>query len=149
MTHPDIIIEEARPEDLDQIVAIAAQASPWTREGFTQESQLSWSHLTVARLASGEIASFCLYWVVADEIQILNIATSERCHRRGYARRLLSYIIGEARRRGCARLSLEVRLSNEAAQALYRGLGFTVVGRRPRYYADNNEDALIMVLALS
>jgi ribosomal-protein-alanine N-acetyltransferase len=49
-----------------------------------------------------------------------------------------------AREMRATRLTLEVRAGNEAAQALYRGFGFDVVGRRPRYYTDDGEDALVM-----
>jgi ribosomal-protein-alanine N-acetyltransferase len=61
---------------------------------------------------------------------------------------LLRWCIEEARAAGCERMLLEVRVSNFVAQNLYRKYGFEVIGRRPRYYTDNHEDALVMTARL-
>jgi ribosomal-protein-alanine N-acetyltransferase len=60
----------------------------------------------------------------------------------------LHHILEQARRAEARVLSLEVRVSNRAAQGLYRSFGFREVGIRPKYYADNGEDALLMDLEL-
>jgi ribosomal-protein-alanine N-acetyltransferase len=64
--------------------------------------------------------------------------------RQGIGRRLLLRLLELALELGASRMTLEVRVSNEAAQALYRGFGFSVAGRRPRYYTDDGEDAYVM-----
>ena len=63
---------------------------------------------------------------------------------RGLGELLFVALIDEALRRNIAWLTLEVRVTNETAQNLYRKYGFSIQGRRPRYYSDNNEDAYIM-----
>jgi [ribosomal protein S18]-alanine N-acetyltransferase len=145
-----IRIEPATPEDLDAIAALEAAAfgSPWSREALAKDAELAWSRQVVARRSSGEIVAFCNYWIVADEIHILNVATHPGHRRRGHARRVLERVISDAQAARCRYLTLEVRRSNAAAQALYAGLGFRQVGLRPRYYADNDEDAAIMLLRL-
>jgi ribosomal-protein-alanine N-acetyltransferase len=64
--------------------------------------------------------------------------------RQGIGRRLLLRLLELALELGASRMTLEVRVGNEPAKALYRGFGFTVAGRRPRYYSDDGEDAYVM-----
>jgi ribosomal-protein-alanine N-acetyltransferase len=143
-------IELARPDDLPAIVAISAASihSSWSLDAFTQDANLSWSRSLVVRLPHG-LAAFCTYWLVADEIQILNVATHPEHRRQGHARQLLARLIREAQEQRAQSISLEVRRSNLAAQRLYESLGFTQIGLRPRYYAEGDEDALIMQLTLT
>lgn len=81
---------------------------------------------------------------VLDEGQITNIATHRAYRRRGYAAAVLTALLTEARARGIAFVTLEVRESNTAAIALYEKYGFAVVGRRPRFYTAPVETGLIM-----
>ena len=90
------------------------------------------------------VVAFCNYWLVADELHILNVAVHPDERRRGHAARLVRHILDEASRNKAHVVSLEVRVSNQAAADLYRKFGFREVGRRPKYYADNGEDALLM-----
>ena len=83
-------------------------------------------------------------WMIAGEAQLNNIAVDEDLRGRGYGRMMLDHMSDESIRRGCSSMTLEVRRSNKAAISLYRGAGFTETGIRPRYYLDNNEDAVIM-----
>ncbi len=78
---------------------------------------------------------------------IPTIATHPHFARQGLGGYLLSYLLLQGARLGCEEATLEVRASNAAAQALYRSFGFEIVGRRLRYYSDNQEDALIMTLS--
>lgn len=82
-------------------------------------------------------------WIVDGQVQILKVATVPEMRRRGIARGLLARVASDARDLGAQGCSLEVRASNEGAQALYRTLGFEVLGVRPKYYSDR-EDAAIM-----
>jgi ribosomal protein S18 acetylase RimI-like enzyme len=81
-----------------------------------------------------------------DEIQVIAVATSPRERRRGHATRLLSSLLAGAPRRGARCVTLDVRRGNRGAVALYRRLGFETLGARPRYYSDDGEDALKMIL---
>ena len=83
-------------------------------------------------------------WLTGDEGHITTIATAPEMRRRGVGELVLNGLIDAAREMGANVLTLEVRVSNSAAQALYRKYGFEARGTRRRYYTDNNEDALIM-----
>ena len=94
----------------------------------------------------GEVGTLVGYaggWVVDGDVQILKVGTDPAWRRRGIARELLAHVAADARNLGAQTVSLEVRVGNEGAQALYKALGLTPVGTRPRYYSDR-EDALIM-----
>ncbi|HXU83070.1 MAG TPA: ribosomal protein S18-alanine N-acetyltransferase, partial [Polyangia bacterium] len=94
------------------------------------------------------IVAFCNYWLVADEVHLLNVATHPQERRMGHASRLLAHVLEYARRAACRLVTLEVRRSNETAQRLYRRFAFKAVGIRPNYYVDDQEDAVIMSLDL-
>ena len=94
----------------------------------------------------GEVGTLVGYaggWVVDGDVQILKVGTDPAWRRRGIARELLAHVAADARNLGAQTVSLEVRVGNEGAQALYQALGLAPVGTRPRYYSDR-EDALIM-----
>jgi ribosomal-protein-alanine N-acetyltransferase len=83
-------------------------------------------------------------WIGVDEAHVTTIAVALPSRRQGVGELLLNRLIDYALESGVALLTLEVRLSNSAAQQLYQKYGFQVVGERKRYYTDNGEDALIM-----
>jgi ribosomal-protein-alanine N-acetyltransferase len=124
--------------------------TPWVRQAFSDELDRPWARLEVLRqVATNRVVAYCNYWLVADELHILNVAVHPDERRRGHAARLLQHILEEASRTRMRVVSLEVRMSNHPAQALYRKFEFREVGTRPRYYADNGEDALLMDRELS
>lgn len=130
--------------DLDQVVAVErlCHAHPWSVELFQRE--LANPVSSVDLLWFGEtLAGFLCSWMVAGELEILNVATAPTCRRSGVAAALLRYGFARARQRGLESAFLEVRVGNIGAISLYRKFGFTVVSRRSHYYADG-EDALIM-----
>jgi ribosomal-protein-alanine N-acetyltransferase len=139
----------------DDLVGIAeierlSFSTPWAVEAFAEELTRPWARLEVLRRARGEKPlGFSNYWLVADEVQIINIAVHPDARRQGFAGLLLDHIIEQAKRACFRVLSLEVRMSNTPAQSLYRKFGFKDVGMRPRYYADNGENALLMDLNLT
>jgi ribosomal-protein-alanine N-acetyltransferase len=139
----------ATPEDFDIIAEIEAlsMGSGWSKEAFQQDAELTWSHLLVATI-DDEVVAFCNYWIVVDEVQILNVATHPAHRRKGIAQQILEEIISTSRTKKVASLTLEVRKGNHSAQALYVKLGFQKVGERRRYYIDNQEDAVLMTLLL-
>jgi [ribosomal protein S18]-alanine N-acetyltransferase len=148
----DYVLASSTLEDLDEVVAIERLSFPvpWDRQAFAEELARPWAKVEILRhRASGRVVAFCNYWLVADEVHILNVAVRPEAQRRGLAGRLLGHIIEQAKRGNARVLSLEVRVSNAAAVGLYRRFGFREVGRRPKYYADNGEDALLMDLELA
>lgn len=86
---------------------------------------------------------------ILDEGNITNVAVFPQYRRQGIARALIKALLEEARRLSLTTVTLEVRVSNEAAIALYAGMGFLPVGRRCLYYNDPTEDALLMTAELS
>ena len=106
--------------------------------------------LSLGRKAKGNgsgdepIIGFAGMWMAFDEAHITTIAVEPARRGNGLGELLLIAMVDEAIARGANWLTLEVRVSNDSAQTLYRKYGFTVHGNRRRYYSDNNEDALIM-----
>jgi ribosomal-protein-alanine N-acetyltransferase len=132
---------------LDQVLAIERSfAAPWTREMFLQElhSRPEVSEAIVALLQE-EVAGYVLAWFVADEIHVVNLAVASRLRRRGIGRRLLAEVCARGVARGMVMATLEVRVHNDAAIRLYESMGFRQVAIRRSYYADNGEDALVML----
>jgi [ribosomal protein S18]-alanine N-acetyltransferase len=148
---PPYQIARSTEADLDAIEEIERLSfpAPWARPAFADELARPWARLEILRHApTGRVVGFCNYWLVADELQILNLAVHPEERRHGHGARLLRHMLEAGRREKVRVLSLEVRASNRAATALYRSFGFREVGLRPRYYADNGEDALLMDLEL-
>jgi [ribosomal protein S18]-alanine N-acetyltransferase len=108
-----------------------------------------WARVWAARPAEGAPpASFLVAWHVADELHVLNVATAPPLRRCGLARALMDEALAYAASERVRIVLLEVRRSNRAAIKLYRGLAFTALGVRRGYYADNDEDAIEMILSL-
>lgn len=145
----DLAIAPATAADLDVLDEIEQHSFkvPWPRAAFEAELQREWAHIDLARLA-GQPRAFCNYWLVAGEVHILAIATHPDFRNRGIARHLLEHILSKGRDTKCTLATLEVRRSNVPAIALYERAGFRTVHVRARYYQDDDEDALVMLLDL-
>jgi ribosomal-protein-alanine N-acetyltransferase len=139
-------------DDLDAVWAIerAASRSPWERAVFAEELEREWAYLDLLRPRDGERRplAFVNYWLVRDEVHVLNVATHPDVRRQGHAARLLEHVIAFAHKHHCKFVTLEVRRSNQAATRLYKKYGFRPVGIRPNYYAAGREDAIVMLLEL-
>jgi [ribosomal protein S18]-alanine N-acetyltransferase len=142
-----ITFELMRADDLEAIVALEKRAfrDPWPATMFRRELRLAHSKIVLARAHGGAVVGYVCRWIVADHMEIQNIAVDPRWRRRSIARRLLACTIEEAKAAHVTRAMLEVRIGNRAAIALYREFGFEASGRRARYY-DDGEDALLMEL---
>lgn len=134
--------------DLDAVVRIekASFTSPWSRRAFIAELSQNrlYSHVFVALLDDRVVGFLCFHYVI-NEAHIINLAVDPRYRRQGIGRRLLQHVLTRARDLGIIQVGLEVRASNQAAQALYSQLGFQTLGVRRRFYTDNGEDAYVMV----
>lgn len=119
------------------------------REAYLREELArTWARLRVARGERGEVLGYVLFWHVTDEIHLLSVAVAPAVRRRGVGRALVEDVLAYAREHAAAKVLLEVRASNAAAIALYRGLGFTEFNVRARYYADG-EDGVEMTRSLA
>lgn len=146
-----------RPDDLEAVMVIerAAFKHPWSPELFRRELEHDWSTilvaiepLTNAPKGTERIVAFLIYWLVHDEVHILNVAVAPEHRRKGIARTLMAETERRAVQAGAALLTLEVRRSNQAALDLYREFDYRAVGVRPNYYVDEGEDAIVMVKEL-
>lgn len=95
-------------------------------------------------MAGPVVVGFAGMLYAGDDGHVTTVAVDTAHRRCGVATALLVELAGDARRRGCGALTLEVRPSNTAALALYRRFGFAPAGVRKAYYADNGEDALVL-----
>ena len=145
------LIESAVDGDLDAIMGIerASFEHPWQRESMVAELHNEIARFLVCREPNrGRVVGFINYWLVADEVHLLNVATHPRWRRQGLARLMMDHCLDHGQRRDASVVTLEARRSNESAKQLYRGLGFRQVGVRKKYY-DNQEDALLFELRIS
>jgi ribosomal-protein-alanine N-acetyltransferase len=143
-----------RIEDLDQVHAIdlVSFSLPWPLSAFRYELlDNPHSILWVAETTSPErwVVGVVVVWMILDEAHIANIAVHPDYRRKGIGARLLAVALTKAVQKGMHTATLEVRARNINAQSLYRRFGFLEVGRRLRYYRDNNEDALLMTVDLT
>ena len=146
-------VEPATLETLPAILAIeeAAFTAPWTRKMFEAEltqNPFSWCCVSKAGANRNEdtaaIVGYVCFWVVFDELRMMNLAVAAAARRQGIARLLLGHALKTGQEQGARRALLEVRASNEPALALYERAGFYRTGLRRRYYTTPVEDAVLM-----
>jgi ribosomal-protein-alanine N-acetyltransferase len=140
------------PFDLDEIARIESEAFPvpWKREFFASELAEPHRYVRVLGRDDGEqprVGGYLFAVSLYEEFHVNKIATDLRLRHRGYGRVLLEDALARARSMGATAVTLEVRVSNEAARQFYRSYAFTEAYRRRSYYQDG-EDALVLVLAL-
>ena len=154
---PDIHVSPFHARDLDDVLAIEQEAfsSPWTRTMFEAELQGNPFGRFLGAFCHGEgrpakrLLGYICYWVVFDELRLMNLAVRPDCRRRGIASHLVRHALEEGMRQGAARALLEVRASNYLAQKLYGTFDFRQYGRRRSYYTNPDEDAILMQLRLA
>ena len=92
----------------------------------------------------GDLVGYMCYWLVFDELRLMNLAVEPSMRRRGIASDLIQHMLSVGRESGAVRAVLEVRASNVAARSLYERVGFRQVALRRRYYTDPVEDAVLL-----
>ena len=133
-------------EEIDAVLSIedASFSTPWSRQMFSEETQIPFSSFYVMKtVSSAELAGYGGFWAVRGEAHLLNIAVAPSFRKRGLGRFLLRKLFEKMRERNCAVVFLEVRRSNLPARMLYESEGFTMAGERKNYYNNPQEDALI------
>lgn len=135
-----------RKKHLDQVMEIEKRAytNPWSRSVFESELTQGIVRSYVVVLDGRRVVGYCGVLYVVDEAHITNIAVEPEAHRMNIGTKLLSHTIRRAWERQVVGVTLEVRVSNFAAQRLYQKFGFQPAGVRKGYYQENGEDALIM-----
>jgi ribosomal-protein-alanine N-acetyltransferase len=117
---------------------------PWPANAFRHELTQNRNARYVVARSDGRIVGYAGLWLMVDEAHITTFAVHPEHRRRRIGERMLQRVFDIAEDIGAEWLTLEVRVSNLAAQKLYEKYGFRRAGIRRRYYSDNNEDALIM-----
>jgi [ribosomal protein S18]-alanine N-acetyltransferase len=154
---PSYQIRRMEERDLKRVQLIdrLSFSLPWPMKAYQYElkenpNSLQWvaESTSAGRLAEEApltgVVGMIVVWMILDEAHIATIAVHPDFRGHGIAQQLLATALMESIRRGASQATLEVRSGNENAQKLYHRFFFEPVGRRPRYYQDNQEDALIM-----
>jgi len=140
-----MLIRRARKEDYPAFAAIEAEHPgypAWGVKGFEAEEKNSHS-VTLAAEAEGRVAGFINFWILRPQVQLNTLAVGKAFLRRGAASALAGKLLEYAAKSLCREIDLEVNEHNAPAIALYAGLGFEVVGKRPKFY--NNTDAALLL----
>jgi ribosomal-protein-alanine N-acetyltransferase len=145
-----VVIEPMELVHLSDVLRIERELfpAPWSLAMFQQEVEEKWLSRSFVAIADKAVVGYVIAWFLRGEVHILNLAVTAPHQRRGIARRLLRHILDAAEEAQSHLITLEVRVSNDAARRLYMSMGFAPVGIRRRYYRDNDEDALVMTRRL-
>lgn len=140
-----ILIRELTAADVETVSQIEAEtfSMPWSAEDFLEMVSADYAYYYVAEI-DGEIAGCCGIRNIAGEGEITNVVVAQKHRQKGIGRKMLEYMLERALEVGIGACTLEVRVSNYKAIALYESLGFVGEGIRPKFYEKPTEDALIM-----
>ena len=152
---PPFLLRTLKLSDIPAVLAIEQQSLPTPRTEHLYRYELGQNDLAhysglLRREAPRveKLLGYAGYWIIADEAHLSMIAVDPAWRRCGLGEFLLLDVLFEALARPCSLVTLEVRRSNEAAQALYKKYRFDEVGHRRNYYRDTGEDALLMTVTL-
>ena len=142
----DCVITPMRRRHLREVLRIEQQVypKPWTKTLYLGELALRNSRIYLVARAADAVVGYCGLMIIDDEAHVTTVAVDPAFHRHKIASQLLVVLARCARRRGVENLTLEVRVSSTGAQALYSRFGFAPAGVRKNYYAEVQEDAMVM-----
>jgi ribosomal-protein-alanine N-acetyltransferase len=141
-----IELERMRRRHVRSVLAIEERIfpRPWSQALYLSELAQPATRFYSVALVGGDVVGYIGCMLVVGEGHITTVGVAPEWHRRGIGTRLLHRAASEAREQGATSLTLEVRVSNHGAQELYRAFGFVPAGIRKNYYAEVNEDGLVM-----
>ena len=142
-----LIIREMTKEDVHEASLIEEEAfsMPWKESDFLEMISRPYAHYYVVCLGE-KIIGICGVIDLQGEGDVSNVAIASSMRGRGFGSYMVRYVLDECRKMGMSEFTLEVRVSNAPAIALYKNTGFTEVGIRPKFYERPTEDALMMKL---
>ncbi|HEX7065407.1 MAG TPA: ribosomal protein S18-alanine N-acetyltransferase [Bacillales bacterium] len=148
--HENVRFRYMTLDDIQAVLEVeeASFSMPWSESAFYNELTSNRFATYILAEAEGKVIGYCGVWVIIDEAHITNIALLPSFRGKKIGEALLRTAMQYSRMRGGRKMTLEVRVSNEPAQRLYRKLGFQPGGIRKNYYTDNYEDALVMWVTL-
>ena len=140
-----MILSQMKTEHVAQVAELEkiCFSDPWSEKSIASELNNNLSYWLVA-LEGDLVAGYIGSQTVMGETDMMNVAVHPDYRRRGIAEALVCGLVEELKTLGSHSLTLEVRASNAPAKALYEKLGFSQIGRRPKYYRNPREDALIL-----
>lgn len=150
MLNRSFLIRKMTYQDLDAVMVIEHDSFslPWSRQSYESELENHYASYLVCD-CQGEVAAYVGMWTVFEDAHITNVAVARNYRRMGMGRALMLEEAKIAVAKRAARIMLEVRPSNVAAQAMYGDLGYVPTALRKQYYSDNQEDAIVMTKDLS
>jgi [ribosomal protein S18]-alanine N-acetyltransferase len=136
--------------DVQRVAELEAESftCPWTADSFAHLLDRHGCDLWVLDDPEVGVVGYAVLWCVGDQGELANFAVAPSHREKGHGAHLLTRMLEVARERKVERIYLEVRVSNAAAEGLYRSFGFSEIGRRKKYYDKPVEDALLMSLEL-
>ena len=142
----EVHIVPMRRRHLRSVLRIEAQVypRPWSLSLFLSELALRASRYYLVARVDASVVGYAGLMFTGEDAHVTTIAIDPALHRAKIGTRLLAALAREARARGAQNLTLEVRVSNVSAQAMYTKFGFRPAGVRKNYYVETNEDALVM-----
>lgn len=140
-----MMIEPMNASHVSQIAQLEKRCftDPWSEKSIASELENPLSLWLVA-VDGGQLIGYVGSQTVLGETDMLNLAVAPEARRQGTGRALVLALVDALTEKGSHSLMLEVRVSNTPARTLYESLGFSQVGRRPKYYVNPKEDALIL-----
>lgn len=144
------IIRPMTVDDVEAVMEVERASFPvaWDEDTFKKEAgENPYAYYYVIE-KDGKVIGYCGLWLIIDEAHITNIAIHPEERGQKYGEQLFRHTCEQAIEFGAIQLSLEVRVSNTAAQHMYRKFGLVPGGIRKNYYTDNGEDALVMWVGL-
>lgn len=141
-----MIIRQAEIHDADfmSMIDLECFALPWSADAFRKEIGKNRIAFYAVAEENKQVIGYMGFWRIEDEAHITNVAVLPEYRRRKVGTGLIGAVLDFARSEGIKAYTLEVRAGNEPAKKLYQSFGFKSEGVRPKYYFDNDEDALIM-----
>ncbi|MGB4019840.1 MAG: ribosomal protein S18-alanine N-acetyltransferase [Syntrophomonadaceae bacterium] len=149
MAISNYLVRRMTESDVDEVMAIEQQSFtlPWSKQSYMGELKNQFATYLVCD-REAQLVGYVGLWVVFEEAHITNVAVDPKWRGQGLGRVLMEEAEKIARQKKALRILLEVRPSNYVALALYESMGYMETGRRPAYYTDNCEDAIIMTKLL-
>jgi ribosomal-protein-alanine N-acetyltransferase len=144
-----LVIRRMKVEDVPAAheLDVLSFTLPWPERSLRFEVSDNPAARCWAAEMDGRLVGMLVLWMIVGEAHIATLATHPEYRQRGIAKKLLVQALESAYLEGARSALLEVRAGNMIAREIYRKLGFEVVGRRERYYKDNQEDAILMTLS--
>jgi ribosomal-protein-alanine N-acetyltransferase len=141
-------IRKMLESDVDAVAALEAKVFtlPWSRALILKDIKENKSARFFTAKVDGVLTGYTGFWLLQDEMNIVNVAVHPEHRQKGVGKALLTHILAEGLREGAKIATLDVREGNVAARKLYESAGFIMIAVRKKYYTDNQENALVMWL---